>query len=70
MTRKRAARRAENWRTRIANAATSEQFYDTASDWLRAVTTHVPDEAKRTDILNSAGQLLAERADTIARGLS
>jgi hypothetical protein len=63
---KKAASRAANWRARIAAAATSEEYFDTASDWLRAAASHM-DPAERTTVLNEAGQWLAQRADVLAR---
>jgi len=64
---KRAASRAANWRDRIAKAATSEDFYDAASDWLRAAAGHVGDPDRRTQILNDAADYLAGHADELER---
>lgn len=67
--RKRSVTRRDNWRARIAQAVSSEQLYDTASDWYRAIVKHVPDEARRTQLLNEAGRYLSERADQLAEEL-
>ena len=67
---KQAAARHHHWRTRIGSASSSEQFFDVASDWYRAVCTHVPDAHRRTELLNAAGQYLAGQADQLARELT
>lgn len=64
---KKARARLNSWRARIAAATGPEQFYDIASDWLRAAVTHIPDQGERDQVLNSAGQHLAELADEVGR---
>ncbi len=63
---KKAQARRDSWRGRIASADSSERYYDVASDWLRAAVSHVPDPARQTEILNTAGRYLAGLADKVA----
>ena len=65
-TPRRPVRQYNFWRGRIAAAATSEQLFDTAARWLRAVAAYLPPD-QRTEALNKAGRWLATEADELAR---
>lgn len=63
---RRPVRQRNYWRKRIAAASTSEQLFDTAALWVRAVTAYLPAD-RRTAVLNKHGQELASVADDLAR---
>lgn len=63
---RRPVRQRNYWRKRIAAASTSEQLFDTAALWVRAVTAYLPPD-QRTAVLNEHGRALASLADDLAR---
>lgn len=63
---RRPVRQRRYWREQVAAATTSEQLFDVAARWLRAVAAYLPED-QRTQVLNNAGQDLASRADQLAR---
>ena len=65
-TPRRPVRQRNHWLGEIAAARTSEQLFDTAYRWLRAVTSHLPHD-QATTVLNEHGQALASAADELAR---
>ena len=63
---RRPVRQRDYWRSQIAAAGTSEQLFDTAARWMRAVTAYLPAD-QRTSVLNEHGRYLASMADELAR---
>jgi len=63
---RRPVRQRDYWRAEIAKAGTSEQLFDTAARWMRAVTAYLPAD-QRTAVLNQHGRWLASQADELAR---
>jgi hypothetical protein len=64
---KSAITRNKAWRTRIAAAATTEQMYDVASDWLRSSANRHQDVGHADQVLDEAARYLMEQADNLDR---
>jgi hypothetical protein len=63
----RSARRTASWRRQISQAQTSEQLYDSASDWLRAAASRIIDPGQRTAVLNKKAMYLIARAEELSQ---